>query len=102
MSNPLSALATMPQWMRDIHNYDGLEIAPCAVIGFADGNELVEVCEPADAHFWTVYGHYREGGVLAFEDFPDPAAARAFARCLLNAFPNLQHYGLLDMAGGAP
>lgn len=48
----------VPNWMRDIQNFDGLELMSCAEVGFADGQAIVEVCEPEDAQFWTVYGHY--------------------------------------------
>jgi len=67
---------------------------------------LIETCEPDAADFWTVYGHQREGGVTAFEDFPDHAAAQRFARLLLAAHPHLCHHGLCDdyagWQGGAP
>ena len=72
MSDPITAaFAVTPDWMLDIRAYDGLEIQPCHTVGFADrGKEIVEPCEPEQAEFWTVYGHCREGGVNAFEDFP--------------------------------
>ena len=101
MTNPIAAaFALTPDWMLAIRDYDGLEIAPCAVVGSGEGREFVEVCEPAVAQFWTVYGHCRTGGVNAFEDFPTPAAAREFAAKLLKAYPHLQHHGLMDMSEG--
>jgi hypothetical protein len=76
--------------------YNGLELTPCAVVGFANGVQLVEPCEPEAAHFWTVYGHFRTGGVHALKDFPDRESARAFANNMLNAHPHLNDYGLTD------
>ena len=101
MTNPITAaFAATPHWMLDIRSYDGLEIQPCHIVGRADdGNEIVEPCEPEEAEFWTVYGHSREGGVNAFEDFPNAEKARAFAERLLACYPHLQEQGLLDLAG---
>ncbi len=90
---------TQPDWMVNIRAYDGLEIQPCCTVGFDNGKEIVEPCEPGQADFWTVYGHCCEGGVNAFEDFPDPGAARAFAERLLIRYPHLRKYGLLDLGG---
>src|SRR5580704_12872697 len=74
-----AANALTPDWMRNIRSFDALEIHPCAVVGHDSmGGEIVEPCEPDDAHFWTVYGHYRSGGVDAFEDFKTEAEAVAF------------------------
>jgi len=36
-----------------------------------------------------VYGHYRTGGVNAFEDFPTEAEAIAFRDRLIAAYPHL-------------
>ena len=84
------AKALTPTWMRNIRDFDALEIQPCAVIGRCeDGTEIVEPCEAADAHFWTVYGHLRTGGVDAFEDFPTKAEALAFHDQLVSAYPHL-------------
>lgn len=54
-----------------------------------DGTSYVEQCEPVEAHFWTVYGHYRSGGVNAFEDFHTEADAIAFHDRLIAAYPHL-------------
>jgi hypothetical protein len=41
--------------MQNIRSFDALEIHPCAVVGHdRKGGEIVETCEPEDAHFWTV------------------------------------------------
>ncbi len=101
MTNPIAAaFAITPDWMLNIHSFDGLEIQPCQIIERTeDGREIVEPCEPEEADFWTVYGHFKSGGVNDFEDFPTPEAARAFAERLLNCYPHLKEHGLLDLAG---
>jgi hypothetical protein len=84
------ANALTPHWMRNIQDFDGLEIHPCAIIGRdSNGTELVETCTPDEADFWTVYGHYRTGGVDAFEDFPTEAKATAFHDRLIAAYPHI-------------
>jgi len=80
-----------------IRDFDALEIEPCAVVGDSKWGEIVEPCGPEDAHFWTVYGHYRTGGVDALRDFPTAARARAFHDELVKAFP---HLGEPDTKGG--
>jgi hypothetical protein len=44
---------------------------------------------PRNADFWTVYGHYRTGGVDAFEDFATEAEAVAFHDRLIATYPHL-------------
>jgi hypothetical protein len=94
MSNHIAfidaARAVSPRWLLKIWEFDALEIHPCTVIG-NDGmdNPIVEQCEPEDAHFWTVFGHYRTGGVDDFEDFATEAEAIAFHECLIAAYPHL-------------
>jgi hypothetical protein len=70
--------------MLAIRNFDAIEVHPCCVVGFADG---VEMCEPEDAHFWSVYGHHVTGGLDCFEDFPTEAEAEAFAARLRRTYP---------------
>jgi hypothetical protein len=86
-------MALTPQWMMRIRDFDDLEIQPCMVVSVTDGVENVEPCEPQDAHFWTVYGHWATGGVDAFEDFATEAEARAFARRLRDCYPHLRGTG---------
>jgi hypothetical protein len=63
-------------------------VGPCCVVGHdGTGGEFVEPCAPEDAHFWTVYGHYRTGGVDAFEDFKTEAIA--FHNRLIATYPHL-------------
>ena len=84
------AKAVTPRWMQNIRDFDGLEIQPCFVVARdAEGMEIVEPCEPEDAHFWTVYGHFRTGGVDAFEDFATEAEASAFHDRLISIYPHL-------------
>ena len=87
-----AANALTPHWMKTIREYDALKIHPCAVIGKAkDGTQHVEVCDAEEAHFWTVYGHLRSGGISAFEDFPTQAEAIAFYDRLIAAYPHLAY-----------
>src|ERR1700677_1039339 len=89
-----AAEAVTPYWMPNIRDFDAIEIHPCMVIGNDSmGNEIVEPCEPEDAHFWTVYGHLRTGGVDAFEDFATEAEASAFSDRLIAAYPHLGDKG---------
>jgi len=86
------AKALTPAWMLRIREFDALEITPCRVVGNDSlGNEIVEPCDdaPEEAAFWTVYGHYRSGGVDAFEDFATEAEAVAFHDQLVAAYPHL-------------
>src|SRR5580700_11170972 len=90
-SSPIDkANAITPHWMRNIREFDALEIHPCAVIGHdLFGKDIVEQCEPEDAAFWTVYGHLRTGGIDAFEDFATEAEAVEFHDRLISIWPHL-------------
>lgn len=95
MSNPIErAQALTPVWMKTLHEFDGLEIHPCRCER-EDGRTFIEQCEPEAAEFWSVYGSYRTGGVLCFEDFPTPAQAHAFADRLLEVWPHLNSRSLM-------
>jgi hypothetical protein len=88
--NPIeAAFAMTPWWMLAIRNFDAIEVHPCCVIGSAEGQEIVETYERDAAHFWSVYGHYRTGGLDCFEDFPTEAEAEAFAARLRRTYPHL-------------
>lgn len=63
------AKASVPFWMMEIRNYDGLEIHPVHEMTDDTGFQFCEQCGPHEAHFWSVYGHMKEGGVMCFEDF---------------------------------
>jgi hypothetical protein len=85
-----AAKALTPGWMQNIRSFDALEIHPCAIVASdGDGMEVVEQCEPEYAHFWTVFGHYRTGGVDDFEDFATEAEAVAFHDRLIATYPHL-------------
>ena len=86
------ANALTPYWMRRIREFDALEVKPCVIVGNDGlGNDIVEPCDdaPDEAAFWTVYGHYRAGGVDAFEDFPTEAEAITFHDQLIQTYPHL-------------
>jgi hypothetical protein len=86
------ANALTPHWMKNIRDFDALEIAPCRIVGHDSlGNEIVEPCDdaPEEAAFWTVYGHFLTGGVDAFEDFATEAEAIAFHDQLIGVYPHL-------------
>lgn len=99
-NNPLQAdKAITPFWMNLIHQFNGLEIHPCRTEAIEDEIRYIEPCGPCEAEFWSVYGHYKEGGVLCFEDFDNLPEARDFAERLLAAWPHLQVFGVLDFCG---
>jgi len=82
--------ALSPRGLLEIREFDALEIHPCAVIGHDGmGTELVEPCAPEEAHFWTVYGHYRTGGVNDLADFATEGEAHAFHDRLISIYPHL-------------
>ena len=93
--SPIDLANTLtPHWMRKIWEFDALEIQPCAIVGHGGmQEEIVEPCAREDAHFWTVYGHYRTGGVDAFEDFATEAEAQAFHDELISIYPHLARKG---------
>lgn len=73
-----------------IAEFDALEIQPCAVVALDDaGSEIVEPCHPEDALFWTVYGHFRTGGVDALRDFATEPEAGAFHDRLIATYLHL-------------
>lgn len=108
MTSPIElAKAATPSWMLAIHDYDGLDIRPVRNVNWAgeplapwpnlypeDHATWCEVCEPHEAHFWSVYGRLKVDLVFdVFEDFPDEAGARAFAARLRAIWPHLRDNG---------
>ena len=90
-----AAKAATPWWMQEILDYDGLEVWPVyEETDATTGDSYCEVCKPEDAHFWSVYGHLKEGGMTCFEDFATKEEAIAFAEKLLPAYPHLQELGI--------
>lgn len=88
------AWALTPGWMRDILDYDGLEIHPVRRVEIA-GTPCFEPCAPEEAACWSVFGHRKTGGLESFEDFESRSAAEDFAQQLLTAWPHLRAFGLL-------
>ena len=83
LSPAVLARQATPWWIERLRQFDALEIHPCCVVGTTlFGEEAVETCEPAEADFWTVYGHYalpgRRRGIDALRDFSTEAEAAAF------------------------
>lgn len=104
-----AAKAITPRWMMEIRSFDGLEIHPVRDLNwdddergprpfdFPDDHETrCEPCEEHEAHFWSVYGHLIDGGVDCIDDFPTQAAAQRFAAQLLDVWPHLRKFGLLE------
>ena len=92
-----AAKAITPRWMMEIHSFDGLEIHPVREYKDPDGDgTYCEQCEEHEAHFWSVYGHLIDGGVDCIDDFPARAAAQRFAAQLLDVWPHLRKFGLLE------
>jgi len=89
--SPIGATkALTPPWMQNIRDFDALEIHPCIVIGNDNlDSQIVEQCEPDDAHFWCIFGHLRTGGLDDFEGFATEAEAIAFCDRLTVAYPHL-------------
>lgn len=56
-----------------LENYDALEIHPMKdnaseMDEIEDDSTYFEACEPDEAEIWTVFLHYREGGIEALTD----------------------------------
>ena len=91
MTSPLDkANAPTPFWLKNIHDYDGLEIHPVCTIKEQDGTTFEEICEPEEADMWSVYGHLKTGGIECFEDFTSLDIAEVFAETLHAAYPHLR------------
>jgi hypothetical protein len=112
MMGPIEAAkAATPWWMMEILDYDGLELHPVRdhrwndetmgkrPFSSQDDNETwCEPCVAGEEHFFSVYGHCKQGGVMCFEDFATYAEALAFAQQLLAAYPHLRTFGLMDFS----
>ena len=89
--NPVTAaLLAMPAWILTSRDFDSIEVQPCRRTYSPHGVPLSDVCDPAEAQFWTVYGWYREGGSEPLEEFPTEAEAQWFAEQLWRIYPHLQ------------
>lgn len=91
-----------PAWAKDIHTCDRLEIWPVCDLNWNDEEQGPRPfhphddnethCEPCDedkAHFWSVYGHLKTGGLTCFADFATHDEAIAFADTLYRTYPHL-------------
>jgi hypothetical protein len=89
--SPIETTRALTQpWLLKIWDVDALEIHPCVVVGHDSlGGDIVEQCDPEDAHFWTVFGHFRSGGIDDFGDFASEAEATVFHDRLIAIYPHL-------------
>jgi hypothetical protein len=91
-----------PAWAKEIHYCDTLEIHPVCDLGWNDAEQgqrpfnpgdnhdpCCETCDADAAHFWSVYGHLKTGGLTCFADFATEAEALAFADKLYQTYPHL-------------
>jgi hypothetical protein len=91
-----------PAWAKEIHACDRLEIWPVCDLNWNDEEQgprpfnahddheaHCETCDADKAHFWSVYGHLKTGGLTCFADFATEAEAVAFAEKLYRAYPHL-------------
>lgn len=58
--------------------FDGFEVQPCKEIE----PEIIEVCEPHEADFWSAYYHLTAGGVDCIADFETQEQANTFIEFL--------------------
>ena len=104
--DPIAKAIAANRWWVDLMDYfDALEIHPIRDTSWNDAEQgprpfdsednetWCEPCAPEEAHFWSIYGHLRTGGVDYFEDFATEAEARALAQRLLSLYPHLREYG---------
>jgi len=84
MKDPIDEILAMkPSWTKNIQKFYSLEIHPCILIGDdSEGNPIVEQSCPEHAHFWRVFGHFRNGRLEDLEDFETEAEAVAFCKTL--------------------
>ena len=104
MSSPIEhAKAATPFWMMEIQKFDAIEVHPVCDLNWNDEEEGLrpfrgdperethcEQCQPHEAHFWSVYGHLKEGGLECFEDFATREEAETFAEKLQSVYPHLR------------
>lgn len=91
-----------PRWISTIFECDALEIWPVCDLNWdderqgsrpfepsGDNDSWCETCDRDKAHFWSVFGHLKTGGLTCFEDFATEAEATAFADKLYRGYPHL-------------
>jgi hypothetical protein len=91
-----------PTWLSTIFQCDALEIWPVCDLDWddtrqgprpfdpnGDNDAWCETCDRDKAHFWSVFGHFKAGGMTCFEDFATEAEAIDFAEKLYRGYPHL-------------
>ena len=91
-----------PDWFHTIFQCDALEIWPVCDLKWDDETQgprpfdptgdnasWCETCNQDKAHFWSVFGHLKTGGLTCLEDFATEAEAIAFAEKLYQNCPHL-------------
>lgn len=72
--------------VKNLSHFDAYEVHPCCEVmpTLKDGKitRVVETCEPEQADFWSVYGHFPTGGVISLADCPTEAVAKMLANAL--------------------
>lgn len=77
-----------------LRQFDALEIHPYRIIGDPySSTEITIQCEPHQASFWSLYGHYsRESGrygIESIKDFATAEDAQNFRDALTLKYPHL-------------
>lgn len=80
----LCPLAAIPPW-------DDIEIQPCREVD----DSTIEVCEPEDAQFWSVYLRQVSGGVQCIADVAGRKEAVALSDLIKNAVLSYKDNGYL-------
>ena len=91
-----------PTWLHTIFQCDALEIWPVCDLNWdnetqgprpfdpnGENDAWCETCDREKAHFWSVFGHLKTGGMTCFEDFATEEEAIAFAEKLYRGYPHL-------------
>ena len=94
ISSTHQAEGAAPHWYYHLPSYDGLEIAPVAEYRDEFGTDCERTENPADAQFWSVYGHFPQGHVECLDDITTEQEAHGFANDLLRSYSNLSIHGL--------
>jgi len=78
-----------PFWIRQIPEFEALEIRPHLVLHGSSCGSYLEPCEPQEAEVWTVNGRYASGDIEPCQDFVTKAEALAFCDQLASRYPHL-------------
>ncbi|QHS09009.1 hypothetical protein [Sinimarinibacterium sp. NLF-5-8] len=63
----------------DMSVFDAVEVHGCTVVDDYDGREIIEQTADGVPDFWSVYLHYKSGGLDCIADFRDEHQAKLFA-----------------------